>query len=237
MGIDMVGEVYGRLTVVRKNGKNKGGNILWLCLCDCGDYSTIVGYSLRRGLTKSCGCLAKEVARNRMIKHGQSIERTKSYSSWNNMLQRCENKNNKDYKSYGGKGILVCQEWHDFNKFYDDMGACPKKHSIDRVDRTGNYEPSNCRWATDIVQARNTSRNVFIEFNGERKCVSEWAHIIGISRPSLSLRLKRWGLEKAMTTPKMDKWFPSDEQNKKKSDALRDFHRKKKANIINDGLA
>jgi len=133
--------------------------------------------------------------------HGMG--KTKTYQSWAGMKKRCLNKNCKDYLHYGGRGITVCDRWkNSFLNFLSDMGLCPEGLTLDRKDNNGNYEPSNCIWATRKSQANNTRRNAFIEFNGETKTISGWADFLGLDHRVLHFRLKHWTLEDALTKPK-----------------------------------
>lgn len=156
---DISGQVFGRLTAIKPIGKNKYGRYIWLCSCNCGNEKTVIGDSLRRGIVRSCGCLDREahiLRPNRRI-HGDCG--TRLYRIWKAMKNRCNNPNNPSYKKwYGIKGVKVCEEWNNnylpFKEWalshgYDD------NLSIDRIDPYGNYEPSNCRWATATEQARN----------------------------------------------------------------------------------
>lgn len=159
--IDLSGEKFGRLTAISHAGKSNHGRSLWLCLCDCGNEKVIAQRSLIAGYTKSCGCYQKEVAsitapkRNKEnAKHGMAG--TKVYRVWHMMLQRCNNAKNKDFIHYGGRGVSVCAEWFDFRSFYRDMGDIPSPGmTIERVNNDGNYEPSNCIWATRKQQRLN----------------------------------------------------------------------------------
>ncbi len=117
------------------------------------------------------------------------------------MRNRCNCPTDKDYPQYGGRGISVCSEWSEFNKFLADMGERPEGTTIDRVDVNGNYEPGNCRWATPTRQNRNKRSSKMIEFNGETLCVADWAEKLGIERKCLQMRLIAWGVERALTTP------------------------------------
>lgn len=128
----------------------------------------------------------------------------REYNSWSQMLRRCLNSEDKSYPSYGGRGIKVCERWLDFDNFLDDMGNKPSLlHSIDRIKNDGNYEPSNCRWATVREQARNRRTSRMLELNGVSKCVAEWSEITGISSPAIFARIHGmgWPVEKALTTP------------------------------------
>lgn len=112
------------------------------------------------------------------------------YKTWYSMIKRCSDKNRLDYKNYGGRGIKVCDKWvSSFDLFFKDMGYRPEGHSLDRIDNNGNYEPSNCRWATSKVQGRNTRNNSVIEYNGDKKCISEWAELLNLKRATLRHRI------------------------------------------------
>ena len=155
--IDLSGTRFGRLQAVAPAGR-RGSISLWLCKCDCGsDKVTSLG-SLRGGKAKSCGCLRKETLSARAVKHGASRRGAllPEYRIWKGVRGRCLNARNPKYPIYGGRGITVCERWTDFTNFISDMGPRPSaQHSIDRINNDGNYEPSNCRWATAWQQARN----------------------------------------------------------------------------------
>lgn len=121
------------------------------------------------------------------------------------MKQRCNNPKNHAYKYYGGRGIKICDEWLEFKTFYEwaMKNGYEENLTIDRIDNDGDYCPKNCRWSNRFVQANNKRNNVFVEFNGDRKTISEWARIIGIKQPTLSNRINNlgWSIDKAFTTP------------------------------------
>lgn len=204
--IDLTGGKFGKLTVLHRAENNKYGQAMWLCACDCGKETVVKGNSLRTGCVKSCGCLSAEMSSIRNTKHGLSRRNAKLdriYSIHSNMLQRCENPKNKSYKNYGGRGIRVCDEWHDVFAFYKwatESGYQPNL-TIERIDNDGNYEPNNCRWATIKEQSNNRRNNHFLDFNGETHTISEWSEITDIPREVIDARIGRgWGAEKALTT-------------------------------------
>lgn len=203
--IDMTGRKIGRLTVkCRAEHKGKRTGAFWKCECECGNEVVVYGSELRKGETKSCGCLHKEELSKRARTHGLSGKRI--YRIWQTMIKRCHKPNFERYKDYGGRGIEVCPEWkNSFEKFHEWAMANGYKENltIDRIDTNGNYEPSNCRWVTYKVQGNNTRRNHYIEYNGERHTMAEWAEIKGMKLQTLAARINiyKWPIEKALTTP------------------------------------
>ena len=163
--IDIKNKKFGRLLVIKESSKrDKSRRVYWECVCDCGNTVTVCGVSLRKGYTKSCGCISKE---GNYRKHGLSYSST--YRSWQAMKSRCYNKNNIRYESYGGRGIKVCNRWRDyFENFYADMGERPKSHSIERLDVHKNYSQENCVWLPRYMENWNTTKKGGSYFNKNR---------------------------------------------------------------------
>lgn len=159
----LAGERFGRLSAISNIGVNGNLQRLWLCQCDCGENTTVAGAGLRSGNTQSCGCIRRERAIRLGCErktHGEATTRTPEYYSWSAMKERCLNPRKDNYPRYGGRGILVCDRWReDFEAFLADMGRRPsQRHTLDRIDTNGNYEPDNCQWSTPKQQANNRRR-------------------------------------------------------------------------------
>ena len=166
--------------------------------CDCGRSLTVYCQSLLTGNTKSCGCIQGENRHN--------LSHSREYNSWKGMIQRCENPNHTYYPLYGGRGIRVCDRWSDFRNFLADMGPRPEGNSLDRVDNFGDYEPSNCRWASQKQQIRNMRANTLINHNGEWKTAVEWSEISPVDYCTFLWRYHSgWGMGKIMSTPSLMK--------------------------------
>lgn len=189
---DMIGKVFGRLTIIKFYGKDSHRCRVWICRCVCGNETKVTTQHLRSGHTKSCGCYNAEQAAIRSTKHGLRSTHRSEYETWKSMRSRCNNLNDKDYKYYGGKGVKVCDRWLSFANFMSDMGARPSpKHQIDRFpNNDGNYELSNCRWATLEQQSRNRSDNRILEHDGRRMILSDWSRLFNINPSTLISHLK-----------------------------------------------
>lgn len=177
----------------------------WKCKCDCGSEVIVSLGNIRNGTTKSCGCLALESSKNRHLIHGNNRRgrKTKEYRAWAHLKARCNNRSDHKFPIYGGRGITVCERWiSSFENFLADMGPCPDGKSIDRIDVNGNYEPSNCRWATAKEQANNRRFNVRITIDGMTRTMSEWEKEKGLSSWLIGSRLKKgWSERDAVTRP------------------------------------
>lgn len=186
---DLTGRRFGRITVLGFDHFNKWSKGFWLCRCDCGKIWTVETHQLKSGATKSCGCLKAEMAGARTRTHGQTG--TKLYWVWNSMLERCENPNNSAYKNYGGRGITVCEDWHDFEKFQDwaKSAGYAEGLMIDRVDNDKGYSPENCAWKTRQAQNENRRSVHQLTINGETHTVTEWARLTGIDRHTIVKRI------------------------------------------------
>lgn len=184
----LIGERYGRLTVISEAERNRFGQRRFLCLCDCGNEIIAKMGCLRIGYTKSCGCLRKEQAR-RNTPRTHNLSRSKTYHVWRSMKCRCLNPKNASFANYGGRGITFCDRWSDFSNFVADMGEAPDGLSIERNNNNGNYEPGNCRWATRKEQARNKSTNRRVTRDGITRTLVEWSEVLGICRGTLQTRV------------------------------------------------
>ena len=188
---DLTGKTFNRLTVIKRAEIEKK-EVYYLCKCTCGNEKIIRGKDLKYNKIKSCGCLKKEKTTERNTKH--SLRHTRIYRIWLLMQNRCFNSKYHLFKNYGGRGITICKEWkNDFVKFYNWSMANGYKDdlTIDRINVNGNYEPSNCRWATKLQQQRNTTRLRKITYKNETHCISEWADILGLEYNTLYYRFRR----------------------------------------------
>lgn len=192
--IDLTGRVFGNLTVIRYIG-HRGRHRAWLCECKCGNRIEVPTCGVPQ--KTSCGCI-----RN----HGtwtHAMTGTPTWRTWQRMKARCVHRGSVGYKNYGGRGITMCSRWRDsFEAFLEDMGPRPAEHSIDRIDSDGNYEPGNCRWATQREQSRNKRTSRFVTVEGLTLTYSEWSDRLGGNKNCVQARVARgWSEVDAVLIP------------------------------------
>lgn len=202
-----VGQVFARLTV-EGPPERRAYHIYWPCRCVCGGRTVSRGTTLTNGEAQSCGCLMRERQLAATVTHGHTDKahnkRSPEYYTWIAIKARCERPTVVGYSNYGGRGIAVCDRWRDsFPNFLADMGPRPSpKHSIDRIDVNGPYEPANCRWATQSEQCNNKRHNQRRTHNGQTMTLSQWSVKTGIHRATLEGRLRRgWSVQAALEKP------------------------------------
>lgn len=188
--LDLSGTRFGRLVAQRRNG-HRGKQVLWLCVCDCGNEATTTTHRLQSGATRSCGCLYKEAHANGHAKKTHGMHGTAIHGVWKNMLGRCRNPSDAAYANYGGRGISVCEQWLSFASFYADMGDPPAGMSIERRDNDGPYTKDNCYWATRTEQVRNRRNSIKVTLRGETRPLKVWCEEFGVAYPAAHRRLKR----------------------------------------------
>jgi hypothetical protein len=207
-----VGTRFARLVVLRRGVVRirPNGSKLFSsdCLCDCGKEVTVLNTYLFQGATKSCGCLQSEWQKTGKIQHGCTGTRT--HRIWCAMRERCYDPKRASYPYYGAIGVTVCDRWkNSFEEFLKDMGECPPRLEIDRwPNKTGNYEPGNCRWATRKQQVRNTKRNIILTVNGITGCLVELCEKFNVPYKRTRFRLlNKWPLDKAFFEPQRKNQF------------------------------
>lgn len=217
---DFVPETFGRLTTIGPKfllpyGKQGRETDYQVYACTCGTTKVINCSNVKHGKSTSCGCHHKEI----ITKHGGSSDPV--YKVWGQMKARCYNENHLEYHNYGGRGIIVCDQWLDketgYVTFYADMGHRPQgAYSIERKLVNGNYCPENCCWETMENQQKNKRNNVMLTYNGKTQCLADWAREIGVRPNVISRRIEAgWSVEKAITAPLGPSSF---RKNKKKHD-------------------
>lgn len=202
---DLTGQRFGYWTVLYR-AENKGDRAAWYCRCDCGTERVVSSALLLSGESLSCGCYNRKMSSIKGSTHGMSG--TRIYSIYQGMKDRCYNPNNKKYHLYGGRGIKVCDEWLGeqgfihFMKWALDNGY-DKSLSIDRYpNKDGNYEPSNCRWATYEEQSNNLKTNHLVTYKGETHTIAEWSKITGINKNTLWYRVQNsWSEDRIFSPP------------------------------------
>ena len=187
-----IGEKHFRLTLIAPGRRGH-----WICLCDCGTVKEIYCGSIFAGRTRSCGCFKTERDQLNHRTHGHTIYRraTAEYTAWSHIKKRCGNPNDSRYPIYGGRGITICEHWRNsFEAFLSDVGRRPNsKYSIERIDTNGNYNPENCKWATQKEQQRNRRNNLILTINGASKTLAEWSEISGIKASCILARKRKLG--------------------------------------------
>lgn len=209
--VDLTGKKFERLSVDRiceLSGRVK----FWHCLCDCGNWVRIAGGDLKRGNTKSCGCLSSDHRAVRMTTHGMSLH--PAYRNWVHAKTRCNDKSNDCYKYYGGRGIKVCERWASFEGFWEDMGALWRQGlTLDRIDNDKGYEPGNCRWATAREQANNRRNNRIILTPKGNMTASDAAKEFGVKRNTIFTRLRAdWPEDQLFNTPRFSMRWHNQKQ-------------------------
>ena len=206
--IDLKAQRFGRLLVIDLLPQEKRRAAVWQCVCDCGKRRNVSSSNLRRGYTQSCGCLRIENAKRTILINGDTsthnMTGSTEYRSWQSMKKRCYDVKDRYFKNYGGRGIKVCDRWvNSFEKFISDMGKKPSPElTLDRYpNKNGNYEPTNCRWATQLQQQNNRTDNRIIEYNGLSLTLTEWSEKTGIKRNTIKERIRAygWSVEQALT--------------------------------------
>lgn len=208
--LNTAGDRFGKLVLLApvepdEHGRGKG-HARWRCLCDCGTTRIVRQNALRRGNTRSCGCLHRETVGALKRSHGK--RQTPEYRIWAHLKARCLTPTDPKYPDYGGRGITVCERWRDdFAAFLADMGPRPSPdHSIERKDNDGPYSPENCVWATRTTQGANKRNNRRYTLNGETHHLTEWARRTGLPYFTLRARMRQgWSVERALTEPLNDR--------------------------------
>ena len=202
--LDLTNQRFGRLTALSKIGRRQHGRsrIYWECLCDCGEHCTIETNSLTSDRTRSCGCLQRELVKERCLVHGGTVngKHSPEYESWQKAKSRCYKPSDPKFPLYGARGITMCARWQaSFAAFLEDMGWRPSpKHSLDRYpDNNGNYEPGNCRWATAKKQSNNRRSNVIVTVDGEKYTLKQFAEMNAVNYKSLHSLVRYQRLEPA----------------------------------------
>lgn len=195
MILDLTDFEINNIKVISLAGIGNDHRSRWNCLCHCGKNFVATGTEIKRGRVKSCGCLQRRI---------NGLYRSRLYRIHHCMMSRCYLPKHSSYSRYGGRGISVCEEWHDFMNFYNwaMSNGYDDKLTIDRIDNNGNYEPNNCRWVTRMEQSNNISRNRILEYGGKCMTISEWSRELGIDKNTFYKRIKSgWSVKRAITEP------------------------------------
>lgn len=203
MRLELTGQRFGRLLAIEPGEVvSPGRNLTWICRCDCGNTVVVKGSLLKRGSTRSCGCLSKEITSK--INHTHGMTGTKIRGVWHTMVHRCTDPKTISYPTYGGRGIGVCEKWLSFEGFYEDMGGSYQEGlTLDRKDNNGDYCKENCRWVTYKEQANNTRSNKILTIKGERLTLAQACEKYNAPYDRTKARLHSgWSDEDAVLTPK-----------------------------------
>lgn len=193
--VDLTGKIFGRWTVIGFSGRTKARDSKWLCRCSCGIQKNVSGSNLTKGWSKSCGCYREEKSRETV--NGFRVKGHPLYSRWGQMLSRCSNPQHFAYPDYGGRGVKVCERWHDFMLFLDDMSPGWRPGlTLDRINVDGNYEPGNCRWSDSIEQMTNRRTSKLIDTPWGQMTIGAAAKKLGMSYVPMQYRVKRWPKER-----------------------------------------
>ena len=206
---DLSNQKFNRWFVTDKFETRGRNRVYWFCRCECGNEKWVLAYNLTHNISQSCGCLHKERASKNAKKinnktHG--LSKTKLYKCYRSMRDRCYLTSNENYHNYGGRGIIVCDEWlQSFENFknWAFKNGYKEGLSIERINVNGNYEPNNCKWIPMKEQHRNKRTNNLLTYNGQTKTIVEWSEIVGISAGTIHARIYRYGftVEEALTIP------------------------------------
>lgn len=206
--INLLGQKFGRLTVIERMPNNAKNQAVWKCQCDCGNVVIVASGHLRSGHTQSCGCYCHQRASEYHTTHG--MKGTKLFSVYHTMKGRCYNPTDHKYHRYGARGIKMCDDWKNNPKSFFDWALSngyKEGLSIDRIDNNGNYCPENCRWADAKTQANNKENNVYYEHDGIRKTISEWADFLGITYGAAKSRVERGNFDILFGNPNANRTF------------------------------
>lgn len=225
--IDLMGQRFGKLVVIGEAPNTKYGQARWLCQCDCGGTTISTGNDLRNGHTTSCGCTRNEKIKNLNLRHGES--NTRLYREWMDIRDRCSRPSDPDYDIYGGRGIKVCDEWDKSYEAFRDWARANGYNdslTIDRIDPNGDYEPSNCRWADEYVQAQNRRNAHLVEYHGETGCLDAMCRKLNVNSKTIRARMSNLGytFEEAVDL------FPHTSE-------FREYWKKPEANLPSDTSA
>lgn len=194
--VDHSGKIFGSWTVLGFHSRAKHGQAIWMCRCACGTEKPVIMASMQKGRSTSCGCEAIGKRTLKQTKHGMAG--TTTYKSWHQMHQRCAGKHGHDY--YLRNGITVCDRWSLFEHFFADMGPRPEGTTLDRIDGTKGYEPSNCRWASSLTQANNRKTNIRELVNGVELTPAEASRKFNIHISTVRHRMRKgWTLEQSVS--------------------------------------